>query len=151
MRCLRYLALLSILILPAAYSHAQVSIGIGVGPAYGYYAPPACAYGYYGYYPYACAPYGYYGPSWFANGVFIGTGPWYHRAWAYRPYYRPYYRDDDGYRGYGYDRHDYDRDRDWDRDRDRDRHWDRDDFRGRGDYHENGHGGHWDNGWHGRH
>ncbi len=69
MRFLRYLALLSILLLPAAaYSHAQVSVGIGIGgPVYGGYGYPApvCAYGYYGYYPYACAPYGYYGPSWF--------------------------------------------------------------------------------------
>ena len=79
MRFFRYLALLSIVLLPAAaYSHAQVSVGIGVGvPVYGAYAYPApvCPYGYYGYYPYACAPYGYYGPSWFLGGVFIGAGP----------------------------------------------------------------------------
>src|SRR5580692_9804809 len=81
MRFFRYLALLSILLLPAAaYSHAQVSVGIGIGgPVYGGYGYPApvCAYGYYGYYPYACAPYGYYGPSWFSGGLFIGAGPWY--------------------------------------------------------------------------
>jgi hypothetical protein len=88
MRFFRYLALLNILLVPAAaYSHAQVSVGIGVG-GYGYPAP-VCAYGYYGYYPYACAPYGYYGPSWFLGGVFIGAGPWY-RGYGY------------GYRGYGY-------------------------------------------------
>src|SRR6202045_481558 len=104
MRFLRYLALLSILLLPAAaYSHAQVSIGVGIGgPVYGGYDYPApvCAYGYYGYYPYACAPYGYYGPAWFNGGLFIGAGPW------YRGYYRgggfygqPVY----GYgRGFGY-------------------------------------------------
>lgn len=93
MRVLRYLALLGILLFPAAYSsHAAVRVGIGVGIGGPVYGPPACAYGYYGYYPYACAPYGYYGPSWFANGVFIGAGPWYHRPIGWRPYY--------GYRGY---------------------------------------------------
>jgi hypothetical protein len=74
MRYLKYLALLSILLAPAAYSHAQIAVGVGVGP-YGY-GPPACSYGYYDYAPYACAPYGYYGPSWFNGGVFIGAGPW---------------------------------------------------------------------------
>jgi len=51
-------------------STAQVSINIGV--------PPACPYGYFDYAPYSCAPYGYYGPDWFAGGVFIGAGPWFH-------------------------------------------------------------------------
>ena len=102
MRLLRYLALLGIVMLPATYSHSQVSIGIGVGgPVYGgtgYYAPPVCSYGYYAYYPYACAPYGYYGPSWFSGGVFIGAGPWLRGGYGYRGYrYRGY-----GYRGYGY-------------------------------------------------
>jgi len=114
MRFLKYFALLSILLLPAAYSHAQVSVGIGVG-TYGppvVYGPPACAYGYYDYYPYACAPYGYYGPDWFFNGVFIGAGPWYHRGYyGYRGYYprgyaygyapRGYYGR--GYEGRGYE------------------------------------------------
>jgi hypothetical protein len=53
-------------------SHAQVSIGIGIG------AEPACAYGYYGYAPYRCAPYGYYGPEWFNGGAFVGAGRWHH-------------------------------------------------------------------------
>src|SRR5260370_30680871 len=81
MRFLRYLAVLSILLLPAAaYSHAQVSVGVGIGGpvygAYGYgYPAPVCAYGYYGYYPYACAPYGYYGPAWVKGGRFIGARP----------------------------------------------------------------------------
>ena len=100
MKVLRYLALLSVLLVPAAYSHAQVSFSIGVGPyAYG---PPVCTYGYYGYAPYACAPYGYYGPEWFSGGVFIGAGPWlrggyghYGRGYAYG------YRGYDHYRGYG--------------------------------------------------
>ena len=88
MRYLRYLALLGVLMLPAAYSQAQVAVGVRIGGGYGYVGPaPACAYGYYSYYPYACAPYGYYGPQWFAGGVFIGAGPWYHGYWG---------------RGYGY-------------------------------------------------
>src|SRR5215467_15206066 len=80
MKYLRYLALLGLLMLPLAYSQAEVRVGVGIGFGPGYYVagPPACAYGYYPYYPYACAPYGYYGPSWFVNGVFIGAGPWYH-------------------------------------------------------------------------
>jgi hypothetical protein len=53
-------------------SHAQLSIGIGIGAA------PACPYGYYGYRPYRCAPYGYYGPEWFNGGAFVGAGPWHH-------------------------------------------------------------------------
>lgn len=59
------------LALSAPGAFGQVSIGVNVG------APPECPYGYYDYAPYNCAPYGYYGPQWFANGVFIGAGPWY--------------------------------------------------------------------------
>ena len=82
MRYMKYLALVAVLMLPLAYSQAQVRVGVGVGFGPGYVgAAPVCAYGYYGYYPYACAPYGYYGPSWFAGGVFIGAGPWYHGYW----------------------------------------------------------------------
>src|SRR6185437_12160468 len=86
MRYLKVLAVAAAIMLPLALmvpaANAQVSVGIGVGPYYGYdggyaYAPPVCTYGYYSYYPYACAPYGYYGPEWFAGGVFIGAGPWY--------------------------------------------------------------------------
>ena len=79
MRYLRYLAILSIFLLPASFSHAQVAVGVGVGVPYGGYAygPPVCDYGYYDYPPYACAPYGYYGPDWFYGGVFIGAGPWF--------------------------------------------------------------------------
>src|SRR5580700_9482223 len=84
MRYLKYVALLAVLMVPLAYSQAQVSVGVGVGPGY-VGAAPVCDYGYYSYYPYACAPYGYYGPSWFAGGVFIGAGPWYH-GWG-RPFY----------------------------------------------------------------
>ena len=51
---------------------AEAGVSINIGPA------PVCPYGYYDYPPYACAPYGYYGPEWFAGGVFIGVGPWFH-------------------------------------------------------------------------
>lgn len=111
MRVLRYLAILGILLFPATYaSHAEIHIGIGIGGPV--YAPPVCPYGYYGYAPYACAPYGYYGPAWFANGVFIGAGPWYHRPWGWRPYYRPYRAWGDYGPGYYYHHHDDDDDDD---------------------------------------
>ena len=90
------LALLALLLIVpfAAMSHAQVAVGIGVGPAvvaapYAY-GPPVCDWGYYPYYPYDCAPYGYYGPSYFVSGVFIGVGPWYGWGWGH------------GYGHYGY-------------------------------------------------
>jgi hypothetical protein len=51
---------------------SQVAVGVNIGPA------PICPYGYFDYAPYDCAPYGYYGPDWFAGGVFIGVGPWFH-------------------------------------------------------------------------
>jgi hypothetical protein len=54
--------------IPAA--PAQISVQIG--------EPPVCPYGYFDYAPYNCAPYGYYGPDWFAGGLFIGAGPWFH-------------------------------------------------------------------------
>jgi len=83
MRYVKYLALLTVLMVPLAYSQAQVRVGVGigfggvgvaVGPAYAA-GPPVCAYGYYNYYPYACAPYGYYAPNYFVDGIFIGAGP----------------------------------------------------------------------------
>jgi hypothetical protein len=79
MRYLKYLALVAVLIVPAAFAQGQVAVGVGVGfgPHYAY-GPPVCQWGYYDYYPYACAPYGYYGPEWFSGGIFIGAGPWFH-------------------------------------------------------------------------
>jgi hypothetical protein len=56
----------------AVGSMAPAQIGISVGVA------PVCPYGYYDYAPYSCSPYGYYGPDWFAGGLFIGAGPWFH-------------------------------------------------------------------------
>lgn len=115
MRYLKYLALLAVLMVPVAYSQAQVSVGIGVGPVgvvvgHPYVAgPPVCEYGYYDYYPYACAPYGYYGASYFVNGVFIGAGPWYH-GYHHRDWDRGGWRHDGwnhAYAGHGWGyRHD---------------------------------------------
>jgi hypothetical protein len=101
MRYLKYFALLAFLALPAAYSHAQVSIGVQIGPTYGIYnAPPVCEYGFYPTYPFGCAPYGYYGPEWFASGIFIGAGPWYNFYYTHSGFYRPFYVS----RGFGFHR-----------------------------------------------
>src|SRR3954462_2942339 len=88
MRYLKYFAFLGILVGIAAVSApAQVAVGVGIGPRYGYVSgPPVCTYGYYDYYPYTCAPYGYYGPEYFVGGVFIGAGPWYNGYYG-RGYY----------------------------------------------------------------
>jgi hypothetical protein len=67
---LSILALTFAVVSSAPAASAQISVSIG--------APPVCPYGYFDYPPYDCAPYGYYGPDWFANGVFIGAGPWFH-------------------------------------------------------------------------
>ena len=70
---------------------AQVTINIGVAPV--------CPYGYFNYPPYQCAPVGYYSPQWFASGVFIGAGPWFHGPEGFRgdvdEDFDPHY----GYRG----------------------------------------------------
>jgi len=107
MKYLRYLALVSaLLVLPTAFAQAEVRFGVGVGFGPGYIAgPPACAYGYYSDYPYACAPYGYYGPEWFADGIFIGAGPWYHRYYGHPYWGNGYYGR--SYYGRGYDRDDH--------------------------------------------
>ena len=64
-----------------------------VGPA------PECPYGYYDFPPYACAAYGYYGPEWFLNGVFIGTGPWFHGPRDFHGHVDNHYDTRHGYRG----------------------------------------------------
>jgi len=104
MKYLRYVALLAVLALPLAYAQAEVRVGVGIGV--GVAGPPVCAYGYYPDYPYACAPYGYYGPSWFANGIFIGAGPWYH-GWGHPYYGRAHGRSFEGrsFAGRGFDGH----------------------------------------------
>ena len=80
MRFLKFFALLGAFSLPLvnpANAHAQISVGVNIGPA------PVCPYGYFDYAPYNCAPYGYYSPDWFANGIFIGAGPWFHGPRGY--------------------------------------------------------------------
>jgi len=93
MRYLKYLALLAVLAaLSAIPSQAQVSIGVQIGPSYGFYnVPPVCPYGYYPDYPFGCAPYGYWGPEWFVDGVFVGAGPWYHFYYLHPALYRRWY------------------------------------------------------------
>lgn len=99
MRHLKYLVLLAALALPAAYSQAQVAIGVQIGPSYGIYnAPPVCEYGFYPDYPFACAPYGYWGPEYFVDGIFIGAGPWYNFYYTHPGFYRPFYVN----RGFGF-------------------------------------------------
>jgi hypothetical protein len=82
-------------------SQGQVSLGVQVGPA------PVCPYGYYDYPPYNCAPYGYYGPEWFANGVFIGAGPWFHGHEGFYGHVNNRYDPHYGYHGAypGHDEH----------------------------------------------
>src|SRR5277367_5659894 len=88
MRYLKYAVLLGLCMVVAGTAHAQVRVGVGFGVAPGYVGPaPVCAYGYYGYAPYACAPYGYYGQDYFAGGVFIGAGPWFHGYYGGRGFY----------------------------------------------------------------
>ena len=70
---------------------AQVVVGVGVAPE--------CPYGYYDYSPYPCAPYGYYGPEWFAGGVFIGAGPWFHGHPDFRGHVDNHYDVHHGYTG----------------------------------------------------
>lgn len=104
MRYLKYGLMLGLLVFAAGIgtAHAQVAVRVGPvgvavpGPAY-VGPPPNCAYGYYGYYPYACAPYGYYGPNYFAGGVFIGAGPWFHGFYGH-----PYWGRGPGFYGRGW-------------------------------------------------
>jgi len=95
MNGLKYLALAAVvgtcLAATAPRTEAQVVIGVG--------AAPECPYGYYDYSPYPCAPYGYYGPEWFAGGVFIGAGPWFHGHHDFRGHVDNHYDMHNGYRG----------------------------------------------------
>jgi hypothetical protein len=178
MRYLKYLALLAVLAAFCAIpSQAQVSIGVQIGPSYGFYnVPPVCPYGYYPDYPFGCAPYGYWGPEWFVDGVFIGAGPWYHFYYVHPALYRRWYgpgfvyfprgerfrrfdRDDWRFRHFDHDRefrgdHDFRR---FDRDDHAFRHIDRDrgfrdhdrDFRGDRDFRRDRGFRHDDRGFHG--
>jgi len=79
------------LLTAARSAPAQVSISIG--------APPVCPYGYYDIAPYSCAPYGYYGPEWFAGGVFVGAGPWFHGAHDFHGHVDNHFDPSHGYHG----------------------------------------------------
>src|ERR1700683_1903784 len=72
-------------------ANAQVSVDIGVAPE--------CPYGYYDVPPYNCAPVGYYGPEWFAGGVFIGAGPWFHGRRGFHGYVSNTFHPDHGCKG----------------------------------------------------
>jgi hypothetical protein len=74
-------------------SSAQVSINVHIG------AEPVCPYGYFNYAPYGCAPFGYYGPQWFATGVFVGAGPWFHGPVGFHGYVNRSYDPHYGYHG----------------------------------------------------
>lgn len=97
MKGFRYLALTAVasicFLSGPQKSQAQVSFGVQFG------AEPVCPYGYYDYAPYRCAPYGYYGPEWFSNGVFVGSGPWYHGHGHFRGHVDHHYDPRFGYRG----------------------------------------------------
>lgn len=75
----------------SAKAPAQISVGIGVAPV--------CPYGYFDYAPYDCAPYGYYGPDWFAGGLFIGAGPWFHGGHGFYGHVDNRYDPRNGYHG----------------------------------------------------
>ncbi len=96
MRMFRFLVLLTLAVgvLFAASPKASAQISINIGPA------PMCPYGYYDVSPYNCAPYGYYGPEWFADGVFIGAGPWFHGPTRFWGHVNNRYHPEHGYRGH---------------------------------------------------
>ena len=91
-----------------AKAETHFSFGIGVAPGYRYYAPPPVYYR---------PPYP--GPGYYwTDGYYDPYGAWIGGYWAPRAYVAPYYggRFYNGYRGDYY----------------RDRHYDRRDYRGRG-------------------
>jgi hypothetical protein len=81
------------LLVPATQSHAQISVGINLGPE------PSCPYGYYDYAPYNCAPDGYYGPEWFNGGVFVGAGKWFHGPANFHGSVNNHFDPQHGYKG----------------------------------------------------
>ncbi len=88
---LAFPVLIVALVSSVSVAPAQVSINIGVAPV--------CPYGYFDYPPYYCAPYGYYGPDWFAGGIFIGAGPWYHGSHGFYGHVDNRYDPRHGYAG----------------------------------------------------
>ena len=95
MKCFRLLAVsaLAVLCLSASPNKASAQVTINIGVA------PVCPYGYFSYPPYQCAPFGYYGPQWFAGGVFIGAGQWFHGPEGFHGYINHDYDPRFGYRG----------------------------------------------------
>ncbi|MFY9741647.1 MAG: hypothetical protein WA252_00345 [Candidatus Sulfotelmatobacter sp.] len=71
----------------------RAQVAVEIGPA------PVCPYGYYATPPYDCAPYGYYGPEWFAGGIFIGAGPWFHGPANFRGHVNNHFHPEHGYHG----------------------------------------------------
>src|ERR1700728_2786242 len=72
-------------------TEAQIGVNIGVAPD--------CPYGYYDYAPYNCVPDGYYGSEWFNDGVFIGTGHWFHGPSNFHGNVNNNYDPQHGYKG----------------------------------------------------
>ena len=95
MNGLKHLALAAIagVCFAATAAKAQAQVNVDIGPE------PACPYGFYDYAPYACAPSGYYGPEWFADGIFIGAGPWFHGRAHFRGHVNNHFDGRHGYRG----------------------------------------------------
>jgi hypothetical protein len=91
LRSLAFSTLAAALLSCTPLAPAQVSVNIGVAPV--------CPYGYFDYAPYSCAPYGYYGPDWFAGGIFIGAGPWFHGHRGFYGHVDNRYDPNHGYHG----------------------------------------------------
>ncbi|MGA3129588.1 MAG: hypothetical protein ABSD59_02230 [Terracidiphilus sp.] len=96
MRLFKSLVLVNLLCVfgvSSSHAPAQIGIGVNIGPE------PVCPYGYFEYPPYDCAPYGYYGPDWFAGGIFIGAGPWFHGPHGFYGHVDNRFDPHHGYRG----------------------------------------------------
>jgi hypothetical protein len=91
-KCLALVVLAGLcFILAVPTTQAQVGVEVGVAPV--------CPYGYYDVPPYDCAPYGYYGPEWFAGGVFVGAGPWFHGPADFHGHVDNRFHPEHGYNG----------------------------------------------------
>jgi hypothetical protein len=91
--CLALTAAVAVVCYTAAVPKAEAQVSLEIGDE------PGCPYGYYDYAPYACAPYGYYGPEWFAGGIFIGAGPWFHGPAGFHGHVDNRFDVRSGYRG----------------------------------------------------
>ena len=91
-KCLALAAVTGICFTASTFkTQAQVTVNIG--------AEPACPYGYFDYPPYDCSPTGYYGPEWFADGVFVGAGPWFHGPSTFHGNVDNHFDPQQGYKG----------------------------------------------------